>query len=108
MWKTLIKEYKNLENLKIQANYSTHHFFQYLINKKIIIKPTYVLGKFMEIDTYNDFNIAKNIFLKKYKPVYVPLAVDILHSAHINILKTAKKYGKVIAGLLTDKAISRL
>ena len=42
----------------------------------------------------------------KYKTVYVPLAVDILHSAHINILKTAKKYGKVIVGLLTDKAIS--
>ena len=34
------------------------------------------------------------------------MAVDILHSAHINILKKAKKYGKVIVGLLTDKAIS--
>ena len=42
----------------------------------------------------------------KYKTVYVPLAVDILHSAHINILKIANKYGKVIVGLLTDKAIS--
>ena len=42
----------------------------------------------------------------KYKTVYVPLAVDILHSAHINILKKAKNYGKVIVGLLTDKAIS--
>ena len=34
------------------------------------------------------------------------MAVDILHSAHINILKKAKKYGKVVVGLLTDKAIS--
>ena len=34
------------------------------------------------------------------------MACDILHSAHINILKKAKKYGKVIVGLLTDKAIS--
>tara|TARA_Y100000992_G_scaffold167339_1_gene112462 strand:+ start:2301 stop:3602 length:1302 start_codon:yes stop_codon:yes gene_type:complete len=42
----------------------------------------------------------------KNKTIYVPLALDILHSAHINILKTAKKYGKVIVGLLTDKAIS--
>ncbi len=42
----------------------------------------------------------------KYKTVYVPLAVDILHSAHINILKKAKNYGKVVVGLLTDKAIS--
>ena len=42
----------------------------------------------------------------KNKIVYIPMAVDILHSAHINILKKAKKYGKVIVGLLTDKAIS--
>ena len=42
----------------------------------------------------------------KNKVVYVPMACDILHSAHINILKKAKKYGKVIVGLLTDKAIS--
>ena len=34
------------------------------------------------------------------------MACDILHSAHINILKKAEKYGKVIVGLLTDKAIS--
>ena len=34
------------------------------------------------------------------------MACDILHSAHVNILKKAKKYGKVIVGLLTDKAIS--
>jgi phosphoenolpyruvate phosphomutase / 2-hydroxyethylphosphonate cytidylyltransferase len=44
----------------------------------------------------------------KLKPiVYVPLAVDILHSAHINLLKFAKKKGKVVVGLLTDSAISQ-
>ena len=42
----------------------------------------------------------------KNKIVYVPLAVDLLHSAHINILKKAKKYGTVIVGLMTDSAIS--
>ena len=42
----------------------------------------------------------------KKKTVYVPLAIDILHSAHINILKKAKKFGHVVVGLLTDKAIS--
>jgi phosphoenolpyruvate phosphomutase / 2-hydroxyethylphosphonate cytidylyltransferase len=42
----------------------------------------------------------------KNKIVYVPLAVDLLHSAHIAILKKAKTYGKVIVGLMTDKAIS--
>jgi phosphoenolpyruvate phosphomutase len=42
----------------------------------------------------------------KKKTVYVSLAIDILHSAHINILKKAKKFGSVTVGLLTDKAIS--
>ena len=40
------------------------------------------------------------------KKVYVPLAVDFLHEGHINILKTAKKYGDVIVGLLSDEAIA--
>ncbi len=43
----------------------------------------------------------------KNKTIYVPLAIDILHSAHINILKKAKQYGIVIVGLMTDSAISQ-
>ena len=41
----------------------------------------------------------------KQKIVYVPLAADILHEGHLNILKIASNYGKVIVGLLTDAAI---
>ena len=43
---------------------------------------------------------------KKKKIAYVGLAADILHEGHINILKTARKLGDVIVGLLTDEAIS--
>jgi phosphoenolpyruvate phosphomutase len=39
------------------------------------------------------------------KIVYVPLAADILHEGHLNILRIAAGYGKVIVGLLTDAAI---
>ena len=42
----------------------------------------------------------------KKKIVYVGLAADILHKGHINILKTANRYGSVIVGLLTDQAIA--
>lgn len=43
---------------------------------------------------------------KKNKIVYVGLSADILHSGHIDLLKFASKYGKIVVGLLTDKAIS--
>ena len=42
----------------------------------------------------------------KKKTAYVGMAGDILHEGHINILKIASKYGDVIVGLLTDKAIA--
>ena len=44
--------------------------------------------------------------MKIKKKVYVGLAVDIIHEGHINILKTASKFGDVIVGLLTDEAIA--
>ena len=38
--------------------------------------------------------------------VYVCMAVDFVHPGHINILKEARKRGKVMVGLLTDRAIA--
>lgn len=40
------------------------------------------------------------------KLVYVPMAADILHPGHINILKIAAEYGEVLVGLFTDEAIA--
>ena len=34
------------------------------------------------------------------------LSADILHEGHINVIQTAKKFGDVIVGLLTDQAIA--
>ena len=44
--------------------------------------------------------------MNEKKISYVALAADILHEGHVNILKIASKYGKVVVGLLTDKAIA--
>ena len=44
--------------------------------------------------------------MKKHKTIYVPMGADILHSGHLNIIKEAKKYGRIIIGLFTDKAIA--
>lgn len=39
------------------------------------------------------------------KVVYVPMAADIIHPGHINILKTAASLGRVVVGLFSDEAI---
>ena len=44
--------------------------------------------------------------MKKEKWVYVPMAVDILHPGHINIIKISAQYGHVMVGLFTDEAIA--
>ena len=40
------------------------------------------------------------------KKVYVPMAADLLHDGHMNILHEASKLGEVTVGLLTDRAIA--
>lgn len=39
------------------------------------------------------------------KLVYVPMAADIIHPGHINILKKAASLGRVVVGLFSDDAI---
>jgi len=40
------------------------------------------------------------------KMVYVGMAADYIHVGHVNIINEAAKYGEIIVGLLTDKAIA--
>ncbi|MBW8000496.1 MAG: phosphoenolpyruvate mutase [Planctomycetes bacterium] len=40
------------------------------------------------------------------KKVYVGMAADLFHHGHLNIINEAQKHGKVIIGLLTDRAIA--
>lgn len=40
------------------------------------------------------------------KIVYVPMAADVIHPGHLNILKIAADLGEVTVGLFTDKAIA--
>ena len=47
----------------------------------------------------------KNLDFKK-KLVYLGISADIFHHGHINIITKAKKFGRLVIGLLTDKAIS--
>lgn len=42
----------------------------------------------------------------KKKIVYISLSVDTLHHGHINLINQGRKYGTIVVGLLTDKAIA--
>ena len=44
--------------------------------------------------------------MKKNKIVYIPMAADLIHNGHINIIRKGSELGKVVIGLLTDKAVS--
>ena len=44
--------------------------------------------------------------MREKKIVYLPMAADIVHPGHINIIKAASQYGEVIVGLFTDEAIA--
>ena len=40
------------------------------------------------------------------KTVYLGMSADLVHRGHLNVIKTASQYGRVVVGLLTDKAIA--
>lgn len=41
------------------------------------------------------------------KTVYTCFSTDVIHEGHLNIIKEAKKYGRVVVGCLSDKASIR-
>ena len=41
------------------------------------------------------------------KTVYTCFCTDVIHEGHLNIVREARKYGKVIVGVLTDEAMIR-
>jgi len=45
--------------------------------------------------------------MKKESIVYLPMAADLIHNGHINIIKKASELGLVTIGLLTDKAVAK-
>ena len=43
---------------------------------------------------------------KSKSTVYIAMSADIIHKGHMNIIRNARKYGDIILGLLTDRAIA--
>lgn len=59
-------------------------------------------------DIFNDVKVRMRIKKAGFeysKLVYVPMAADIIHPGHINIINEAAKHGRVMVGLFSDEAI---
>ena len=67
-----------------------------------------ILPEYSSVKGEYDFSDAavKNRIENSDLVVYVPMAADIVHPGHVNILKTAARYGKVVVGLFTDDAVA--
>lgn len=61
-----------------------------------------------EIDTEEDLKeVVKKWECSKEKTVYMCFSSDIIHSGHVEIIRKASQLGKVIIGLMTDKAVAQ-
>ena len=59
-----------------------------------------------EIDNPQDLKrVSEQLRIIENRKVYMSFSTDIIHSGHIAIINKAKRYGKLIIGLLTDEAI---
>ena len=58
----LIENYIKIKKTYNSKSLQIHDFINYLVKKKITVYPLSVIGNFMEIDTYNDYQIAKKKF----------------------------------------------
>lgn len=60
-----------------------------------------------EIDTPEDLAIVSTRVREiESRTVYIGFGTDILHSGHINLIRRARRLGRLIIGVLTDEAIS--
>ena len=62
--KVIIDNYREYKKHHNTSNKQLHDFFKFLINKGINISSLPVRGKYMEIDTFNDYKLAKKMFKK--------------------------------------------
>ena len=60
-----------------------------------------------EIDNPEDLSaVSRKLEEIESRTVYMCFSTDIIHGGHINIIKKAQKYGKLIIGVLSDEAVT--
>ena len=62
--KVILEKYKKYKKKVNTANKQIHDFLNFLIKRGVVISSTSIKGKYMEIDTFNDYKLAKKMFKK--------------------------------------------
>jgi L-glutamine-phosphate cytidylyltransferase len=62
MWKPLFEHYEMIKKKQNTKKLQIHNFFNYILKYNIKLTPCFTKGRYMEIDTYNDYKIAREIF----------------------------------------------
>lgn len=102
VWLNKIIEYCESGNIKCYAENAFND-----VSDKCRIYPLDVRNLLCnEIDNPKDLEMV-SLRLKEIenRTVYMCFSTDMLHSGHIDIIKRAKKLGKLIIGVLSDEAI---
>lgn len=103
LWLSKIEEFCVKENVKCYAEDALNE-----ISHEMNLYPLDIKNLFCkEIDTQDDLTeVANELKRIKNRTVYLCFSADILHSGHISIINKAKKFGKIIVGVLSDEAVA--
>ncbi|MBR6681736.1 MAG: adenylyltransferase/cytidyltransferase family protein [Clostridia bacterium] len=77
------------------------------VSDRCLVYPLDVKNKLCsEIDTPEDLAVVSaKVHEVENRIVYMCFSTDIIHGGHINLIRKAKKLGKLVIGALTDEAI---
>ena len=103
LWIERIQEYCLLGKTDVYAEYALND-----VLKENRFMSVYDIGGRIcqEVDTMEDLRNVSEKIGSKEKTVYISFSTDIIHTGHLDLIKKASEYGRVIAGVLSDKAVA--
>lgn len=105
-WNIWMREIKSLCEQNDTNCYAEKAFN--LVSNDIELVPLDVMDRLCnEIDNPNDMEeIVKKLYNIASRTVYMCFSTDIIHSAHINLIRKAQDYGRLIIGVLSDEVVA--
>ncbi len=103
LWLAQIEKYIDAQNMNCYAENAFND-----ISDRCHIYPLDVKEMLCgEIDNASDYAIMSDRVRElEHRLVYMCFSTDILHSGHIEIIRKAKRFGRLVIGVLSDEAVA--